>query len=147
VLQYFHSVDSVDKIAFACEKYELPPLTLRSLSKSSTTVDSLLVFFEENAIGKARPDQALYEQLSREEAAYIDRAAEIAAALGVTFSASGAASEPGMKPQTQRQRLAMVDVSPALDRHVHHRQRSCPAASRRFRSAVTRTTPSATPRI
>ena len=27
-----------------------------------------LVFFEENAIGKARPDQALYEQLSREEA-------------------------------------------------------------------------------
>jgi hypothetical protein len=26
------------------------------------------VFFEENAIGKARPDQALYEQLSREEA-------------------------------------------------------------------------------
>ena len=33
-----------------------------------------LVFFEENAIGKARPDQALYEQLSREEASHIDRA-------------------------------------------------------------------------
>ena len=30
-----------------------------------------LVFFEENAIGKARPDQALYEQLSREEASHI----------------------------------------------------------------------------
>ena len=55
-----------------------------------------LVFFEENAIGKARPDQALYEQLSREEAAHIDRAAAIAASLGITFSASGAASEPGM---------------------------------------------------
>jgi radical SAM protein with 4Fe4S-binding SPASM domain len=55
-----------------------------------------LVFFEENAIGKARPDQALYEQLSREEASHIDRAAVIAASLGVTFSASGAASEPGM---------------------------------------------------
>src|SRR5215470_1160613 len=55
-----------------------------------------LVFFAENAIGKARPDQALYEQLSREEASHIDRAAEIAASLGITFSASGAASEPGM---------------------------------------------------
>jgi MoaA/NifB/PqqE/SkfB family radical SAM enzyme len=55
-----------------------------------------LVFFNENAIGKARPDQALYEQLSGEEAAHIDRAAAVAASLGVTFSASGAASEPGM---------------------------------------------------
>jgi MoaA/NifB/PqqE/SkfB family radical SAM enzyme len=55
-----------------------------------------LVFFGDNAIGKARPDQALYEQLSRDEAAYIERAAEVAAELGVTFSASGAASEPGM---------------------------------------------------
>jgi MoaA/NifB/PqqE/SkfB family radical SAM enzyme len=55
-----------------------------------------LVFFEDKAIGNARPDQALYEQLSREEAGHIDRAAELAASLGVTFSASGAASEPGM---------------------------------------------------
>jgi MoaA/NifB/PqqE/SkfB family radical SAM enzyme len=55
-----------------------------------------LVFFGENAIGMARPDQALYEQVSREEAAHIDRAAQIAASLGITFSASGAASEPGM---------------------------------------------------
>jgi MoaA/NifB/PqqE/SkfB family radical SAM enzyme len=55
-----------------------------------------LVFFNENAIGKARPDQALYEQLSREEAGYIDCAAALAASLGMTFSASGAASEPGM---------------------------------------------------
>jgi radical SAM protein with 4Fe4S-binding SPASM domain len=55
-----------------------------------------LVFFEENAIGKARADQALYEQLSREDARHIDRAADIAASLGINFSASGAASEPGM---------------------------------------------------
>jgi MoaA/NifB/PqqE/SkfB family radical SAM enzyme len=55
-----------------------------------------LVFFAENAIGKARPDQALYEQLSRDEAAHLERAASLAASLGVTFSASGAASEPGM---------------------------------------------------
>ncbi len=55
-----------------------------------------LVFFEENAIGMARADQALYERLSREEASHLERATEIAATLGITFSASGAASEPGM---------------------------------------------------
>jgi radical SAM protein with 4Fe4S-binding SPASM domain len=55
-----------------------------------------LVFFDENAIGKATPDQALYERLSGEEAVYIDRAAVLAKSLGVIFSASGAASEPGM---------------------------------------------------
>lgn len=55
-----------------------------------------LVFFDENAIGKARPDQALYEQMSAEESVYIDEAAALAASLGMKFSASGAASEPGM---------------------------------------------------
>src|ERR1700676_3860473 len=55
-----------------------------------------LVFFNDNAIGKARPDQALYEQLSGDEAVHIERAAALAKSLGVTFSASGAAAEPGM---------------------------------------------------
>jgi MoaA/NifB/PqqE/SkfB family radical SAM enzyme len=55
-----------------------------------------LVFFKENAVGLARPDQALYEQLSGDEAVHIDRAAALAATLGVTFSASGGASEPGV---------------------------------------------------
>jgi radical SAM protein with 4Fe4S-binding SPASM domain len=55
-----------------------------------------LVFFKENAIGMARPDQALYEQVSAEEAVHIDRAAALAASLGVAFSASGGASEPGV---------------------------------------------------
>jgi MoaA/NifB/PqqE/SkfB family radical SAM enzyme len=55
-----------------------------------------LVFFEENAVGHARPDQALYEQLTRDEAVYLDQAAALAKSLGLTFSASGAASEPGM---------------------------------------------------
>ena len=55
-----------------------------------------LVFFTDNAIGKARPDQALYEQLSGDEAVHIERAAVLAKSLGVTFSASGAAAEPGM---------------------------------------------------
>ena len=55
-----------------------------------------LVFFNDNAIGKARPDQTLYEQLSGDEAVHIERAAALAKSLGVTFSASGAAAEPGM---------------------------------------------------
>src|ERR1700720_3082001 len=55
-----------------------------------------LVFFNDNAIGKARPDQALYEQLSGAEAVHIERATALAKSLGVTFSASGAAAEPGM---------------------------------------------------
>jgi radical SAM protein with 4Fe4S-binding SPASM domain len=55
-----------------------------------------LVFFEEDAIGHATPDQALYEQLTSEQSAHLERAASLARSLGVTFSASGAASEPGM---------------------------------------------------
>ena len=55
-----------------------------------------LVFFEgEDAIGMARPDQALYERMSAEDAGHIEAAAELARSLGITFSASGAASEPG----------------------------------------------------
>ena len=53
-----------------------------------------LVFFEEGAIGMARPDQALFEQLSRDETAYIEAAEAQAKSLGMTFSASGA-TEPG----------------------------------------------------
>ena len=56
-----------------------------------------LVFFGgDDAIGMARPDQALYEQVTREEAVHIERAAALAGTLGVTFSASGGAAEPGM---------------------------------------------------
>ena len=55
-----------------------------------------LVFFDQDAVGHARPDQALYEQLTGSEAELIERACELAKSLGVTFSASGAASEPGM---------------------------------------------------
>lgn len=55
-----------------------------------------LVFFEQEAIGRARPDQALYEQINTDEAGYIAEAARVAAELGMVFSASGAAAEPGM---------------------------------------------------
>ncbi|HEX3938040.1 MAG TPA: radical SAM protein [Xanthobacteraceae bacterium] len=55
-----------------------------------------MVFFNDNAIGMARPDQALYERLSGEEAVHVDRATELARSLGIEFSASGGASEPGV---------------------------------------------------
>ncbi len=55
-----------------------------------------LVFFEEGAVGKARPDQALFESLAVGEAEHIAEAERVASSLGLTFSASGAASEPGM---------------------------------------------------
>jgi MoaA/NifB/PqqE/SkfB family radical SAM enzyme len=54
-----------------------------------------LVFFDRDAIGLARPDQALFERMTREEARYLDEAARLAASLGMSFGASGAASEPG----------------------------------------------------
>ncbi len=53
-----------------------------------------LVFFEEEAIGMARPDQALFERLSREETTHLEAAEAQARALGIMFSASGA-TEPG----------------------------------------------------
>jgi MoaA/NifB/PqqE/SkfB family radical SAM enzyme len=55
-----------------------------------------LVFFESDAIGLARPDQALYERMTRAEKAHLDAATALARTHGITFSASGAASEPGM---------------------------------------------------
>ena len=55
-----------------------------------------LVFFADAAIGKATPDQALFERLTESEAVYLKQAEDLARSLGVTFSASGAASEPGL---------------------------------------------------
>jgi radical SAM protein with 4Fe4S-binding SPASM domain len=55
-----------------------------------------LVFFDESPIGMARSEQALFERTTREEADYIREAEALARALGITFSASGAASELGM---------------------------------------------------
>jgi MoaA/NifB/PqqE/SkfB family radical SAM enzyme len=59
-----------------------------------------LVFFDD-AIGHARPDQALYESMSRDDAAYLEEAEALAKSLGVAFSASGAASEPGVSLKRQ----------------------------------------------
>jgi MoaA/NifB/PqqE/SkfB family radical SAM enzyme len=55
-----------------------------------------LVFFDDEAIGKARPDQVLFERLTEAEAATLKQAEDLARSLGLTFSASGAATEPGL---------------------------------------------------
>ena len=53
-----------------------------------------LVFCQDSPIGMARPDQALFEHLTREEFQHLTAAEEQAAALGISFNASGA-TEPG----------------------------------------------------
>ena len=52
-----------------------------------------LVYFEQDAIGMARPDQALFERMSRAETAHLEAAEALAKSLGILFSASGA-TEP-----------------------------------------------------
>jgi len=55
-----------------------------------------LVFFDRDAVGMARPDQALFEKMTGDEAVHLEAAEALAKSLGLKFSASGAASEPGM---------------------------------------------------
>jgi MoaA/NifB/PqqE/SkfB family radical SAM enzyme len=52
-----------------------------------------LVYFDSEAIGLARPDQALFERLTRDEQHHLDAATALAHALGIAFNASGA-TEP-----------------------------------------------------
>jgi MoaA/NifB/PqqE/SkfB family radical SAM enzyme len=61
-----------------------------------------LVFFDHDTVGLARPDQALFEQVAKDEKHYLDEAEAVARSLGLTFSASGAASEPGMSLSKKR---------------------------------------------
>lgn len=55
-----------------------------------------LVFFDRDAIGLARPDQALFERMRQADMLFLKQAEEVARTLGITFSASGAVSEPGL---------------------------------------------------
>jgi MoaA/NifB/PqqE/SkfB family radical SAM enzyme len=61
-----------------------------------------LVFFDHDTVGLARPDQALFEQVAKDETRYLQEAEAVAKSLGLTFSASGAASEPGMSLAKKR---------------------------------------------
>ncbi|MBV1702280.1 MAG: SPASM domain-containing protein [Hyphomicrobiales bacterium] len=54
-----------------------------------------MVFFDQDAIGMARPDQGLFDAMQAEEAHYLSEAEALAKSFGMIFSASGAASEPG----------------------------------------------------
>jgi len=53
-----------------------------------------LVFCEETPYGMATPDQALFARLTQEESEHLEAAQAEAAALGISFNASGA-TEPG----------------------------------------------------
>ena len=53
-----------------------------------------LVYFDNDAIGMARPDQALFERLTEDEQQHLDAATELARSLCISFNASGA-TEPG----------------------------------------------------
>ena len=55
-----------------------------------------LVFFDRDAVGMAKPDQALFEKMTGDEGIYLKQAEDVAKELGLKFFASGAASEPGM---------------------------------------------------
>ena len=82
-----------------------------------------LVFFEEGAVGHARPDQALYERMNREEAA-VSRRGDGARGLarhGVQRLRRRVGA--GHEPQAARRRHAVVDVPAAVDGDVFHRQR------------------------
>jgi len=61
-----------------------------------------LVFFDQDQVGLATPDQALFERMENDEAHYLKEAEAVAQSLGLTFSASGAASEPGMSLAKKR---------------------------------------------
>ena len=56
-----------------------------------------LVFFDQSAIGKARPDQALFERLTREEAAYLKQAEGILRA-NVSRAMIDSAASSGLPP-------------------------------------------------
>ena len=55
-----------------------------------------LVFFDADPVGLARPDQTLFERMRTGGGGDLAEAEAEARRLGISFSASGAASEPGM---------------------------------------------------
>jgi MoaA/NifB/PqqE/SkfB family radical SAM enzyme len=82
-----------------------------------------LVFFHKDAIGLARPDQALFERMTREESGSLRAAEDLARELGITFSASGAASEPGLSLERTTNRNPWSLCGRPLDGHVRDGKR------------------------
>ena len=85
-----------------------------------------LVYFDDDAIGMARPDQALFERLTREEQKHLEAATELARSLGIAFNASGA-TRTRREPGAQGRQESVVPVPPSLGGDVFHRQRPSPA--------------------
>ena len=79
-----------------------------------------LVFFNDNPIGLARSESALFEKTTAQEEETIQRAEELARELGVIFNASGA-TEPGASMKQRSRRSTVVALPPSLDTHVLYR--------------------------
>src|SRR4029453_1990394 len=80
-----------------------------------------LVFFDNDAIGLARPDPALYEQGTREGAAYLQATTALPRPpLCRPRRRVGARHEP----QAAGPRIALVALPATLDRDVFHRKRA-----------------------
>ena len=60
-----------------------------------------LVFFENDAIGLARPDQALYERMTRDESGYIEEAAALAHVAWHDVQRVGRGVRAGHEPQAR----------------------------------------------
>jgi MoaA/NifB/PqqE/SkfB family radical SAM enzyme len=82
-----------------------------------------LVFFDNDAIGLARPDQALYEQVTREEAAYLEAATELARSRHHVCRLRRRVGA-GHEPQAAGPRIALDALPATLDRDVLHRKRA-----------------------
>ncbi len=61
-----------------------------------------MVFFSDNSKGLARAESALFEKTTADEESVIQRAAQLAADLGIVFNASGA-TEPGTSIKKRRE--------------------------------------------
>ena len=85
-----------------------------------------LVFFDSDAIGLARPDQALYEQMDRqgEPSRGGNRAGAL---LWHCVQRLRRGVRAGHEPQAERRRFALGALPAAVDGHVFHRQRTCAA--------------------
>ena len=81
-----------------------------------------LVFFDQSAIGKARPDQALFERLTREEAGYLKQAEDLARCAWHHLQRVWRGVRAWPEPEKSRRGLALVALPAALVADVFHRQ-------------------------
>ena len=83
-----------------------------------------LVFFDRDTVGLARPDQALFEQLDRDETDYLARGGAHCAIARDCVQRIGRSLRAGHEPRAQARRQPVVAVPAAVVGHVFHRQRA-----------------------